>query len=278
MANYGMKVSRQGYDVKTCADNQLLFSSSFRSSLIYSSGQYTVNDYTVNNTFTTHSLGYIPVSYVVARNMSLPSSTDMGHRQQWDMCAWDGNTPYPVVVTDSTKIYYKANQQVQQTFFAYYILPYDLETAYVSDNIDITEDTQGAISNDYGYKVSKEGNEVEDATLINLQSFSGTSLAGYPVRQHIIQEIGNTVANNGATTAIPHGLGYKPMHIFYLKTSSDPVEYCQHFLGFDVEVVGGIVTLTEKVRTWADNTYIYFYNNTGSNRAIAYVIFKDPMF
>lgn len=53
--DYGIRVSKEGYDVKTCDDDQLIFSSSFFSSIVNQKGVSTTA-----HTQITHNLGYVP--------------------------------------------------------------------------------------------------------------------------------------------------------------------------------------------------------------------------
>ncbi len=53
--DYGIRVSKEGYDVKTCTDEQLSFSSSFYNQLIHKKGTVSGVAATVS-----HNLGYIP--------------------------------------------------------------------------------------------------------------------------------------------------------------------------------------------------------------------------
>ena len=56
MANYGIKVSKEGFDVLTCTDDQLVFTSKLQTLKTYATG-------TINNlgiTSVSHGLGYKP--------------------------------------------------------------------------------------------------------------------------------------------------------------------------------------------------------------------------
>jgi len=63
MANYGVKVSQSGYDVKTCADKNLIYSSKFANAFkIAKEGATTlaVNDSATSTKTIAHGLGYTP--------------------------------------------------------------------------------------------------------------------------------------------------------------------------------------------------------------------------
>jgi len=278
MGNYGMKVSRQGFDVKTCADHQLLFSSSFKFPMYTISGTATITTLDSDQTIVTHNLGYIPIFFCLIRNEPPPSSaTDATNRLHWHAVGASGDSPAPTIVCDTTKIYYKANQYVNTLYVAYFIMPYNLEASFSAPNIDLTVDTQGTITTDWGFKVSKDGQDVKTATQANLQSFSGSSSGGYPVRHQIIHKVGTvTGVTGGSTVSIAHGLGYKPFFLWYWKTSSSPKEYALVQTTHRV-YAGPPIELQLVVRTWADNTNVNLYYNMAGTYDFAYVIFKDPL-
>lgn len=267
MANYGMKVSRQGFDVKTCSDNQLLWSSAFKMPVVIASGRYDLTDPTTNQTIYTHNLGYVPVFFIVFRFTTGTLNTDFQ--------VWDGNTKSgwtAALYCDSTHIFYNQNEFSQAVKISWFIFNTPLLTSYTAPIVDSTDDTQGGITTDYGFKVSNDGNDVKTAGLVDLASFSGSSLGSSSVRHQIIHKIGTGTAHNGTDESFSHGLGYSPMFLFYgLQTGVG------WFCAQACYIVNAGPTVTEKIRTWADSTNINFRQDTGSDRDIAYAIFKDPL-
>lgn len=69
-ADYGIRISKDGFDVKTCADIDCVLSSSFFNQIIHSSGIDTSAAATIN---IAHNLGYIP-SYLVFVKESVGST------------------------------------------------------------------------------------------------------------------------------------------------------------------------------------------------------------
>lgn len=61
MKDYGIKISKPGFDVKTCADKDLVFSSKFDTFRVHSTG---IGSFTANGALQTatiaHALGYVP--------------------------------------------------------------------------------------------------------------------------------------------------------------------------------------------------------------------------
>lgn len=66
MADYGLRVSKTGYDVKTATNTQLVYSSSFNNFKVYAAGTatLTLTGGAMNSVDITHSLGYVP-AYMV---------------------------------------------------------------------------------------------------------------------------------------------------------------------------------------------------------------------
>ena len=64
-SDWGLKIAQTGFDVKTCADNQLIYSSKYSQLKIHSSGSGTyvatgAGIYGFSTTLSTHNLGYRP--------------------------------------------------------------------------------------------------------------------------------------------------------------------------------------------------------------------------
>ena len=57
MADWGMRVSKPGFDVLTCVDTDLVMSSSFNTLKSYSVGT------AAGTAFISHSLGYVPIYF-----------------------------------------------------------------------------------------------------------------------------------------------------------------------------------------------------------------------
>ena len=267
MSDYGIKISRQGYDVKTCSDNQLLFSSSFVMPVVVAEGNVAINPASNSFTAVTHNLGYVPVAIPIVR-------------QWWatDSCDWDtvADAVRGAVYIDSTHVWYQSNSDHfgSDAILTVFVFNHDITSVLTSPDIDTTDDVQGTITTNYGFKVSKDGYDVKSATLANLQSYSGNSSLGYPVRHQIIHKV-NHYGNltNGSTATVAHGLGYKPMFLWYVKETTPENGY---FISQVTYVFSG-GSAVAKVRTYCDNTNIYYVNNSGNTLDLYYVIFKDPL-
>lgn len=64
--DYGIKISKPGFDVKTCADKDLVFSSKFDTFRVHSTGvgSFTSDATNVKTATIAHSLGYVPAFMV----------------------------------------------------------------------------------------------------------------------------------------------------------------------------------------------------------------------
>ena len=260
MGNYGIKISRQGYPVVTCADHQLLFSSSFDTLMVLASGDDFVSAGS-QYTFCTHGLSYTPAFFAIVRE----DGDDIVHFDY-----------RPIRITP-TKLFWDGTQDFgENAYISWFIFNRSITQSYTAPNIDITAVGQGSYNPNYGFKISKSGSDVKTAGLADLISFSGSSLANQPIRHQIIQKTGSGSITGGNTVQIAHGLDYKPMFIVYPQwPGTNPAEYYIDAVTYSVEA-GPPVTITELFRTYCDNTNLNIYSQPTIN--YAYLILKDPLY
>lgn len=271
--DYGMKISRQGFDVKTCSDNQLLWSSSFKLPVVLHEGVHTLNA-GIDNIIVQHDLGFYPVSFITVRGLGAPSATDKDDRIFFDQGESDWTAS---IYITTTQIKYLANEYSSNFPISYHVFAQNLLEDYEAPNVDLSPDVQGSYNTDWGFKVSKDGEDVKTTAFENLQSTSGSSPSGSPTRHQIIHKVAHGTAINGVDFAIPHNLGYKPMFMFYGLQSG--VGYFPMQVTYYVQFNPPItVTLNQRFRTWADDTNVYLRQDSASDRDVAVVIFKDPLF
>ena len=252
MANYGIKVSRAGYDVKTCSDHQMLFSSSFETLSVIDSGFDTVSG-SSNETLWTNNLSYTPAFYCISRNDGQES------------LYWGSKE----VRMDSNELKWYGSDDSN---LAWFIFNRPINVSYTAPDVDTNDDTQGSYSTNYGFKVSKTGEDVTTAGLDDLNCFSGASAANQPVRNQIVHKSGEIRVLNGDTESVAHGLGYRPMvHVW--EEGSTGI-WTPRVLTY--EVVGPPISVNFIRRVYSDDTNIYIYNLTGGDHDYAYLILKDP--
>ena len=119
MGDWGFKVSKSGYDVKTATDKQLVFSSSFSVPKIYMQGATVGNSGTVQ---ITHSLGYIPgfLVFAEARNGEMW----LLHTYWGGTIVWAGSTQERKFrcKADNDKIYIDSANLTASEDIYYYVL------------------------------------------------------------------------------------------------------------------------------------------------------------
>jgi len=137
--DYGKKVSQDGYNVKTCDDKNLVFSSKFNSLKIKDESATTLS---VNNGATqtktiAHGLGYAPSHYVFAKVLNYDSNDfwvcDGGGQYQLPIYdpskatgdgSFLGDFSYFKVYTDATNLYIEIENQsgANKTYDIYYYI------------------------------------------------------------------------------------------------------------------------------------------------------------
>ena len=128
MGNYGIKVSKPGYDVKTSSPQELVFSSKYQTLHVHSQGSGIVYDSTGRTVTVAHGLGYIPKFLVHTQVDSslpvigstnyyyiVPATTTRGGiepgQYDLDVRAWADSTNLYIKYGDSFgyKYYYTGN-------------------------------------------------------------------------------------------------------------------------------------------------------------------------
>lgn len=258
MGSYGIKVSRAGYDVNSCSDRQLSFSSAFPSLNVIYSGTKTGIINGQDYTFKTHNLGYYPAWVAVTRNTGT------------NIHSFDS----PEIRMTTSKLWWDDSYGGANATVSWFIFARDITESYTAPSIDTTDDTQGSYARDYGFKVSKTGKDVYTATQADLAASSGVSGADHPIRHQIVQKTGTSSVVHTATASISHGLGYKPMFVVYRKDTVNN-EYWIDCSTYSV-AAGPPVSVDIEFRTYCDNNNIYVENQTGFTINFAYLILKDP--
>jgi len=104
MTDYGEKISRDGYDVKTATDKQLVLSSKFKTFTIALSGSFNITissgDYRTR-TSVAHGLGYVP-AFIIEGKMSTESQYK---KLPYTPAKFDVVNPFLYCWADDTNIY-----------------------------------------------------------------------------------------------------------------------------------------------------------------------------
>lgn len=213
MADYGAAVSQKGYDVKTCDDRFLVYSSAFQTLKVFSvsSVSTTIPSSGTNTITITHNLGYY-APYLVVYNGSTTRGVATSYYGEMD-----GDNYYPLTCQMSTttlKIIVDdafdtlTSSAGDTVYFTAYVFLDNFDT--MSESIINTGTSSGASSTDYGIRISKPGYDVKTCDDINcIMSSSYYS--------HIVDKKG--IKDLDSTATVSHGLGYYPVSLGYLKAS-----------------------------------------------------------
>jgi hypothetical protein len=240
---YGVKASRQGFDVDTASDKQLAFSSQWPLLPIEAEGTKSVTASTAyDQTLYTHGLGYVP-AFMVWFEIS-------GKRYPIS------NGTFLNIWVDDTELHIDDTPASSGTIH-WKLFRRDLLKNYDSGTLVSTDATEKD-SSDYGLIVSLPGKSADST---DKRDFSIRS----DVRQLMIHKTGYyDDSTNGRV--VTHSLGYQPMYWLYLaNTDKNPANsYSLAYQADDFRVFATTSTLT----------YVYYGFPFFKS---AYIIFKDPV-
>jgi hypothetical protein len=212
MGDYGAAVSQKGYDVKTCADRFLVYSSAFQTLKVFSvsSSSTTVpGEYEGPNKITiTHNLGYYAPFLVIYNG-----STSIGQTISYYNGVDSTNTAVYEVRMYVDKLEIKIPDAFENwssgdtVYFTVYIFLDDFST--ISEKNINTSISSGSSGNDYGFRISKAGYDVKTCDNINCVMSSSFFT-------HIIHKKGSSASSGGAVT-VSHNLGYTPAAFGFVK-------------------------------------------------------------
>jgi hypothetical protein len=124
MGNYGIKISRPGFDVRTALPHQLSFSSAYKTLKIASQGGGTLTQ-TSNLVTIPHNLGYVPF-FLVHTQIDAPNSV-VGNNQDFFISPfrlsaaidiWEPEATHDIIAyADTTNLYIKANENAGKSLY-----------------------------------------------------------------------------------------------------------------------------------------------------------------
>lgn len=249
MGDYGMAVSQKGYDVKTCADRFLVYSSAFQTLKIFNTYSVSTVIPSGSNTNTiniTHNLGYYS-SFIIVYNGS--TTRGLGQSQfmtDGSFVSIDGQQTINVLSINVNGYFDSLGSNVGDTvYFTVYIFLNDFST--ISGQTVNTSTTIGSTSSDYGTRISKPGFDVKTCADVNC-------ILSSSFFNQIVHMQGTL---SGTSAQIAHNLGYIPNYLNYSISS------------------GNNYMVYNATQGAADSTYFYSQNLTGD--VTYYVIFKDKL-
>ncbi|MFA5696730.1 MAG: hypothetical protein WC917_04830, partial [Bacilli bacterium] len=243
---YGAAVSQKGYDVKTCDDRFLVYSSAFQSLKIY-------NVYSVSTTIPTsgthtitiaHNLGFY-APFVVIYN----GSSSIGVNNSYFFCDslglsftedYHDNTENKlnelrIVITP----YFDDMTAGATVYFTVILFLDDFRT--FNEKIVNSGTTLGSSSTDYGIRISKDGYDVKTCDDINCVMSSSFF-------SHIVNKKGIYTATSDGVKTISHSLGYFPSTLIFKKRNgNDYINYVSTTIN------------TSSVQEYMDNGDMLYY-------------------
>jgi hypothetical protein len=238
--DYGVEVSRAGYNIDTASDKQLAFSSQWPLLPIEAEGTYSIASGSQTYTIYNHDLDYVPVFMCWEESGGQVQTMDASFRNVYadtDNLVYDGWAP------SAFTLHYKVFRR-------------ELLKNYTAETINSTDATE-TDSGDFGLVVSLPGKDISST---DKRDFCIRS----DVRQLMIHKTGYTTTPS-ATETITHNLGYKPMYwIFHENTERNSAG--QWSLSQETDDFVASATTTQLLWTLFTAQFNW-----------AYLIFKDPV-
>lgn len=261
--NFGGKVSQRGYDVRTAADDQLLFNSKWPNLKVVYYGRVTkvvtVNPGDTYITVLEHNLGYYP-AFVLYTNDDDTSGTSFFTLGRYNLFMGKNQAIVEVPGVVSPTVF---------TFdFYIYIFALDLEANLSPGSIKTTPAPTGESNEDIGIKVTKEGADVTSTDLRDYAIHSGT-------RSPMVHIVKNGYATDDSYSypgyvrsfRVTHGLPYNPMFMAYFAPFFSFVDY-----GYD-EVMYQSITSTAASNSAEGQVII---DSISALNKCTIVVLKDP--
>lgn len=216
MSEYGIRVSRSGYDVDIASDKQLALSSDWPLLPLEAEGVFEVNNtLTQPVTIYNHNLGYAPVFRVYYTSAFYDSDWFYNGATESAIgttCRVDTNN---LIWTD---VWYSATPM----YLHWKVYRRPITINFNEPNYILTDDTKDGFD-DYGIVVSKKG---KDTNSLDYRDFSIRS----DCRQLIIDQSTYTT-NPVYTITMTHNLGYLPIFwAYYQNTSGEWANLIQSYV------------------------------------------------
>lgn len=228
--DYGIKVTKPGQDVATVTDKDAVFSTKFSTLKIYLSGTVTLTtDGSGNGSASvTHNLGFAPAFYVFRKGTAQYTFLDASSYSNAFVPETNIQSIWIPgkfeIYSNTTQLVINASGQSAGTTytFKYYILV-DLAGDF-SGNDNVNHQF------DYGFKVSKEGYDVNTAKEYQLAYSSLYKSLQYFDENYQVQELTLPLmfadleeqsVYSGTYVDINHGLGYPPFFLAFAEDFAD---------------------------------------------------------
>ncbi len=247
-----IKLAQPGYDVHTCGDENLIYSSQWPVLKIYKQGSATVGDVTQTTTIATHDLGFPPVFWYFS-NATINKWLGTGAMTNERRAEFSGpiGSAASIKVNDGKLVYEPGGFATGSLNLYYYVFGLDLTKQYTAPIVKV-----GAQSGGSGNRVFKVAKEGKDVSSDDLRDFVIHSRARSPMI-HSVNPSGAVLK----TFTVDHNLSYNPMFFGYTKGTDG-------YYTLIPTGTGGASSFTSTDKTVT-------FNDTGG-KEITIVILKDP--
>ena len=249
MSDYGVKISLDGYDLKTCPDYKLAFNSNWPSLKVVQQGIVDVSTTTSGLAHVCdHNLGYYPYVMVFYCNRGTDSAATQAD-----------------LYVSKNSLYFNIGAPNTATL-AYYIFDWDIETVFKGNVNNIENKEPAPNSFDYGFNAilpnKKPGSE--DVRDYSLRSDCLNMLIGQSGIGSATEIVIGTYHTGAGEATITHNFGYAPYFALFVKETIDGTEYYhqQNQQAFEGECK-------------SDSSTVYLEIPGGYPFNYAYIIFKD---
>lgn len=205
MADYGIKISRPGFDISTSNAWELVFSSKYNAFKVVSSGSISVSCTTYDSSTglyygtgtINHGLSHVPLYWIYA---------DDGTGRRWTSPAWFDTSPDKNIKFQADGYDNQIDVELRIPNSGSAIVTY-----YIFD--EAKSSYNPTFSNDYGIKVSRPGYSVFSSNLVDYLFHSS-----YNTPKIYTQGTTTLSFSDGsisATATVSHGLSYAPSFQVY---------------------------------------------------------------
>lgn len=275
MSDYGIKVSAPGDDVKTALDKDLMFHSNYGALKIFDKGtlSFTTDSNGDAIASVNHNLGYAPAFFMfrkaTAQNTLMSDSAEYTNAYfpvaGFDEYVKDDSLHHGLhAYCDDTKVYIHASDAKASTAmeFVYILLVDQSQEFSAADGITLDQD--------YGFRISKEGFDVQSAKEYQMAFSSKYKILQYYevskkisslTFDEIFASAVDTFIEQGSYVDFTHGLGYPPLFIAFAQATESTdgdlqkLPYSQNYsAGVPNTIISGFADAT-RVR-------LYWYRNS----------------
>lgn len=247
--DFGLRIAQKGYDVKTCEDFHLAFSSSWPLLKIHETGTFTIPDATLDVTIATHNLGYTPLFWVFVNSQYVDAAY---YPVGGSRIAEPGANQF--LAMNATDLKWQGASRGASAGVVtgrYYIFRYDNQTTFTAPIVNTATVSAGSVVNDYGFKVAKQGKSINSTDLRDYVIHSGT-------RSPMVHMTGHgSFGGGGGTITVTHDLGYLPLYFTWAKiTAFGDSRWQQVLSADDASVTATTTTITFALPYACDYSYL----------------------